>query len=149
MSSLYLEDIAVGQSWETKPHTVSREDISKFAALTHDHHPLHTVDAAGERAGYGGIIAHGLFSLALMEGLKFDLKLFPDTALASLGWDKVRFLKPVRPGDRVKVRATITEARPSKKPDRGVFVEKVELINQQGEVVSDGDHAVLLQRRPR
>jgi len=148
MPSRYLEDIRVGESWETKPHTVTRDDIGTFAKLTKDHHPLHTVDAAGERAGYGGIIAHGLLSLALMEGLKFDLALFPDTALASLGWDKVRFLKPVKPGDQVRVRATITEARPSKKPDRGVFVEKVELINQRGEVVSDGDHAVLVRRRP-
>ena len=97
-------------------------DIAVCAAVTHDHHPLHTDDAFARSMGFPKRIAHGLYGLSLMEGLKNKLRLYEHTSIASLGWDKVRFRHPLdqtadaaaimdpgpmaRPGDEYTVNAT-------------------------------------------
>ena len=73
--NLRYEDIELGAVFETAAHTVTEADIAAFADVTRDHHPLH-VDAAYAKArGFPAVIAHGLFGLSLMEGLKSELKI--------------------------------------------------------------------------
>ena len=144
---LYYEDVVVGEEVETSAHTVNYGDILAFADVTRDHHPLHTDPEFCKSTPFGRPIAHGLYGLALMEGLKSELQLYERTSVASLGWDKVRFMKPIFPDDTVHVKVRFTAKRESRKPDRGVVTEWVELINQQGEVVTEGVHLTLLLRR--
>ena len=145
--SLYLEDVVVGEAWRTGSHVVTEADIAAFGTLTRDEHPLHT-DAAYCRArGFPRVIAHGLYGLALMEGLKTELRLYETTSIASLGWDKVRFRKPVLAGDELHLHFRFVSARPSRGGGRGVVTEALELVNQHGEVVIDGEHAGLLLSR--
>ncbi len=146
-SDLTYDDVVVGQEIETSGHTVSQADIMKFAEVTLDHHPLHTDPDYCRGTEFGRPIAHGLYGLALMEGLKSELRLYRNTVVASLGWDKVQFKKPIVSGDTVHVRMTFTDKRPSRKPDRGVVTEKVLLVNQAGEVVTEAEHVTLLKRR--
>lgn len=145
--SLYYEDVEIGREFRTRGHTVTDSDLGRFSDLTHDHHPLHRDDEFARAMGFPRRIAHGLFGLSLMEGLKSELGLYESTSVASLGWDQVRFRKPVVSGDTVHVRVRLDTMRPSRQPDRGVVTETVELVNDRGEVAISASHATLLIRR--
>ncbi|WP_043829391.1 MaoC family dehydratase [Muricoccus aerilatus] len=146
-TSLFLDDITVGKGWRTGTHIVTAEEIAAFAALTRDHHPLHTDEAYCRSRGFPAVIAHGLFGLSLMEGLKTELRLYESTSIASLGWDKVRFRAPVFAGDELHLRMRFTAKRPSRNPGRGVVTEFLELLNARGEVVIEAEHASLILAR--
>jgi len=146
-NDIYFEDVVVGATFETPTHAITAPDISRFCDLTRDHHPLHTdAEYAGSR-GFGGVIAHGLYGLALMEGLKTELKLYQNSSIASLGWDRVRFLRPVIAGDVVRVRFEFTEKRTSSRPGRGIVFETLRLLNQRDECVIEAQHSALLACR--
>jgi len=145
--NLYYEDVVIGEEVHTATYTMTEDAILAFAELTRDRHPLHTDPEFCRRTAFGRPIAHGLFGLALMEGLKSELKLYETTSIASLGWGKVRFKAPVFAGDELAVRLRFQSKRESRKPDRGVVVEQIELVNQKGEVVTEAEHASLLWRR--
>ena len=146
--NLRYEDIELGMQFETAPHTVTAADIAAFAGVTRDHHPLH-VDAAYARSrGFPAVIAHGLYGLSLMEGLKSELKLYEETSVASLGWDNVRFKTPVQAGDRLRVRFRFVEKRLTSNPARGIIIEALDLVNQRDEVVTEAHHTSLILTRP-
>ena len=144
---IYFDDVVVGATFETPTHAITASDIARFCDLTRDHHPLHTdADYAGSR-GFGSVIAHGLYGLALMEGLKTELKLYQNSSIASLGWDRVRFLRPVIAGDVVRVGFEFTEKRTSSRPGRGIVIETLRLLNQRDECVIEAQHSALLACR--
>ena len=142
--SLYYEDIEIGRCFETRAQVVTDEDIARFCDLTHDHHALHRDDVFARTMGFPRRIAHGLYGLSLMEGLKSELGLYETTSVASLGWDKVRFRCPIVSGDSVHARVRLETMRSSSKPGRGVVTESVDLLNQRGEVAISALHATLL-----
>lgn len=142
--SLSFEDVDLTSAYETRAHRVTAADLVRFGELTHDQHPLHTDDAFARSMGFPGRIAHGLFSLALLEGLKAEMGLYETTSVASLGWDEVRFRKPVVADDMLRTRVTFLSKRPSRQPGRGVVIEHVELLNQRNEVVLSAKHSTLL-----
>jgi acyl dehydratase len=145
--NLCYEDIALGAEFESAAHTVTEADIAAFADVTRDHHPLHLNAAYAKSQGFPAVIAHGLFGLSLMEGLKSELKLYEETSVASLGWDEVRFKAPVLAGDRLRVRFRFVEKRPTRNPGRGIVIEALELINQRDEVVTAARHTSLILTR--
>lgn len=142
--SLYYEDVKIGDSFVTPEHRITAEDVGDFCRLTRDFHPLHTDADYARQAGYPNIIAHGLYGLALMEGLKTELHLYDESSIASLGWDMVRFLKPVLVDDVLRVEMEFTARRESK--GRGVVTEAVRLMRGD-EVVTDADHITLIRMR--
>jgi acyl dehydratase len=145
--NLHFEDIELGASFESEAHVVTAADIAAFADVTRDHHPLHLDSDYAKSRGFPTVIAHGLFGLSLMEGLKSKLKLYEETSVASLGWDDVRFKRPVIAGDRLRVRFRFTEKRPTRTPARGIVVEELELINQRDEIVTAARHTSLILTR--
>jgi acyl dehydratase len=145
---LTFEDVMVGQKWLTPSHTVTDKDIAAFADVTLDHHPLHVDDDFARTMGFPRRIAHGLYGLSLMEGLKTKLKLYEHTSIASLGWDKVRFRNPIISGDTVQVRMIFVSKRESSKPGRGIVVESVVLERDDGTPLVEAEHATLLVRQP-
>lgn len=144
---IYFDDVVVGATFETPAHAITAADIARFCDLTRDHHPLHTDAAYAGSRGFGGVIAHGLYGLALMEGLKTELELYKNSSIASLGWDRVRFLRPVIAGDVVRVRFDFTEKRASSRPGRGIVIETLRLLNQRDEIVIEAQHSALLACR--
>lgn len=142
--SLFYEDIRIGERFTTPRHRITEADIGAFCRLTRDHHPLHTDADYAREAGFPGIIAHGLYGLALMEGLKTELHLYDDSSIASLGWDKVRFLKPMLAGDEVHVEMDFTARRESK--GRGIVTESVRLLRGD-EVAIEAEHVSLIRMR--
>jgi acyl dehydratase len=147
--NLRYGDIELGAEFESAEHIVTAADIASFADITRDHHPLHLDAAYAKSRGFPAVIAHGLFGLSLMEGLKSELKLYEETSVASLGWDEVRFKAPIVAGDRLRVRFRFIEKRPTRNPGRGIVIEAIELINQRDEVVTEARHTSLILTRQR
>lgn len=121
MAGLFFEDIQAGQVFEAGPYTVSRDEILDFARAF-DPNPFHLDDAAAAAAGLPSVIASGFHTLSLSFRLFFDLHLWDEAIMPSPGMDNVRWLKPLFPGDRIGIRATVIETTLSRsKPDRGVI----------------------------
>src|SRR5438445_12088219 len=93
--NLRYEDIMLGARVESDAHRVTEADIAAFADVTRDHHPLHIDAPYAKSRGFPAVIAHGLYGLSLMEGLKSELKLYEETSIASLGWNDVQFKAPI------------------------------------------------------
>jgi len=147
MSSLYYEDVEIGAEFITNAQQITVGDIADFCRLTRDHHPLHTDPDYARAQGFPDIIAHGLYGLALMEGLKTELKLYEESSIASLGWNDVRFVHPVVAGDRVHVRMRFTSKRESASRPAGIVTEAVNLHLADGTLAISAQHVSLIHRR--
>ena len=143
----YFEDFVIGEEFESPGRTITEADVIMFAGLTGDYNQVHTDEEyCKENSIYKTRIVHGLFGLALVEGLKSRVGLFEGTAIASLEWSW-KFKKAIFIGDTIKVRWKIAKKRETKKPDRGIIWEQIEMLNQKGELVSEGEHVVMIQRK--
>ena len=132
---LYFEDFPVGDVRESAPRLVTREEMLAFAS-EYDPQPFHLDEGAAKGTIYGGLIASGWLTVAIMMRLLWDTLLKDAVSLGSPGADEIRWLKPVRPGDTLRARFTVVEAIPSRsKPDRGVLRTFTEVLNQHGEIV--------------
>lgn len=133
--SLFFEDFRPGDVTETGSLSVSKEEIVAFGRQF-DPQPFHVDEEAARRSPFGGLIASGWHTASLCMRLIVEL-LGPDSgSLGSPGVDELRWLKPVRPGDELKVRVEVLEAIPSRsKPDRGVVRLHYTMRNQNGEDV--------------
>lgn len=143
----FYEDLEVGEEHESPARTITETDIVNFAALSGDWHPVHADEEFCKRTPYRTRIAHGLLGLAVVEGLKQRIPAFADVRyMASLYWN-YKFTGPILPGDTIRVRIRIQTKRETKKPDRGVVVEYVTMLNQRGETVQEGEHGLMTYRR--
>jgi acyl dehydratase len=142
---LFFEDMNPGESITSPPLTVERDEMVEFAKRW-DPMPFHVDEAAG-MASFGGITAPGIFVLALKQRLIHQLP-DPHAVIASLGYDEVRFLEPVRPNDTLRLKYDWLTRRESKsKPDRGVVTVRLSLINQSEKTVMSHLDTILVRRR--
>lgn len=148
IEQIWYEDFTPGTVLRSGLRPITIADIDAYAALTGERHPVHMDEDFARAAGFRGRIAHGLFGLALIEGLKAELGCFEQSVTASLGWDKVRFHAPLEPGDQVRLELELVEKRASSKPGRGIATERGRLMKEDGTVVTSGDHVVVLLCRP-
>jgi acyl dehydratase len=131
----YFEDYVPGAVYEYGYITVTEAEIVDFARAF-DPQPIHVDPEFAARGPFGGLIASGWHTTGIMMRLFADHCLSRVASLASPGIDELRWPAPVRPGDSLRLRATIAEARRSRsKPDRGLVRTKAELINGSDEVV--------------
>jgi acyl dehydratase len=148
MLGRYFEDFRVGERMATADAVITEDMIVDFARI-YDPQPFHVDPAAAAHSIYGGLIASGFQTLAMGFRLVWDTGLFDGTSMGSPGFDELRWLKPVRPGDRLRVEAEVAEARPSKsKPDRGLVRIAYRYLNQTGEPVLTFTSMHLIRRRP-
>jgi len=131
----YFEDFVPGSTADFGSIEVDEAEVIAFAQR-YDPQPIHTDATAAAEGPFGGLIASGWHTASLVMRLLVDNYLARDASLASPGIDELRWLWPVRPGDQLRVRATVIEARRSQsKPDRGLVRTKIETRNQDGRVV--------------
>lgn len=149
MRGMYWEEWEIGAEFESPARTVTEADIVAFAGLSGDYNPLHVNEEYCRTTIFGGRIAHGPLVYAIAAGLLFQLHLYDDTLIAFLGFESLKFTKPVKPGDTIRARIKVLEKRETSNPDRGVMKRRLEVLNQRGEVVQDGIQAFLLKRRPK
>jgi acyl dehydratase len=144
---MYWEEWEIGAEFESPARTVTEADIVAFAGLSGDYNPLHVNEEYCRGTIFGGRIAHGPLVYAIVAGLLFQLHLYDDTLIAFLGFESLKFTKPVKPGDTIRARIKVLEKRETSNPDRGVMTRRLEVMNQRGEVVQEGIQAFLLKRR--
>ena len=114
---LAFEDLAPGQRETFGPRVLSKEEIVAFGK-DWDPQPFHVDEAAAARSPFGGLIASGWQTAALCMRLVVDGLLAQSTSMGSPGLDKLRWLKPVRPGDALSVEVAILETTPSRQQAR-------------------------------
>jgi acyl dehydratase len=131
----YFEDYLPGSVEEYGPIAVTEADILEFARRW-DPQPFHADPDAAPSGPFGGLIASGWHTAAMTMRVLVENYLSEPTSLGSPGLDELRWSRPVRPGDSLRVRITILEANRSRsKPDRGLVRTRVEVLNQHSEAV--------------
>jgi acyl dehydratase len=143
----FLEDFTVGDKFTTAAGEITEAMILEFARA-YDPQPFHTDPVAAKDSIYGGLIASGFQTLALGFRLVWDTGVLAGSSLGSPGFDELRWLKPVRAGDRLRVEAEVIGIAPSRsKPDRGIVRVAYRYLNQDGQPVLSCAMMHLLGRR--
>jgi acyl dehydratase len=143
----YFEDYIPGAVFEYGEIRVDEAEIIEFASRF-DPQDMHVDPEAARRGRFGGLIASGWHTGAMMMRLLADNFLPKAASLASPGIDELRWLHPVRPGDLLRIRVTVLEATPSRsKPDRGMVRTLIEVLNQDGNVVMSLKPMNIIARR--
>ena len=131
----FFDDYAPGTTYDCGSVGVDQADIISFAK-EFDPQPFHVDPVAAASGPFGGLIASGWHTAALSMRLVVDKFLSAEASLGSAGLDELRWPYPVRPGDTLRVRVTVLEARRSlSKPDRGIVKSLIEAVNQDGQTV--------------
>ena len=149
MAVIYFEDIEIGRETEFGRYEVTREEVLEFARK-YDPQPFHLSDEAAAKTHFGRLAASGWHTCAMtMSMLVENLKAHPQAGLGSPGVDELRWLKPVFPGDTLRVESEIVDVNPSRsKPDIGSFRSNVAVFNQDDVPVLRFTSIVLIRRRP-
>lgn len=131
----FFEDFSPGEVIEFGDYLVTEEEILEFAKR-YDPQPFHIDRKAAGESIFGGLIASGWMTGSIMMRLLVEHFISPISGMGSPGVDEVRWPKPVRAGDRLRVRITIVEAKRSQsKPDRGIIQVQQQMIDQHGDTV--------------
>ena len=145
---LYWEEWEPGAEWESPARTIGEAEISAYAGLSGDFNPLHIDEEYARTTIFGTRVAHGPLVYAIAAGLLFQLHLYDDTLIAFLGFDKLKFIAPVRAGDTVRARIKVLDRRETSRPDRGIVRRELRVFNQRGECVQEAEQVFLIKRRP-
>lgn len=117
-------------------------------ARDYDPQPFHIDAEAARQSMYGGLIASGWHTVALVMRMMVDSYLNASASLGSPGVDHVRWLKPVRPGDVIRATRTVLETRPSdSRPEMGLVKTRWEVFNQSDELVMTMEGYGMFERR--
>lgn len=144
----YWEDFPVGQVREFGGKTMERDEIVRFAAA-YDPQPFHLDEAAGKASLFGGLCASGWHTAAVTMRMMCESYVLDSASLGSPGLENLKWLKPVYPGDVLRVRMTVLEARVMKsKPTVGLVRATHDVLNQADEVVMHMESWAMMRRRP-
>jgi monoamine oxidase len=145
----YYEQFTVGEARETFGRTITETDVVVHAGHSGDFYPHH-VDAEWAKSNlppHGQRIVHGTMTFTIGIGLTASGEI--NAAAMTYGYDRLRFPKPVLIGDTIRSRLTIAAKEDDpKRPTFGRVTEKVEVVNQRGEVVLACDHILLVRKTP-
>ena len=144
----YFEDYVPGMTRDCGGVRVDQAEIISFARQF-DPQPFHVDPAAAVDGPFGGLIASGWHTAGLVMRLIVENYVAAESSLGSVGLDELRWPYPVRPGDTLRVRVTVLEARRSQsKPDRGIVKTLIEAENQDGQPVMRATAINFIRVRP-
>jgi acyl dehydratase len=147
MAKRYWEDFDVGQLGEFGCKLVTAEEIKEFAA-EFDPQPMHLDEEAARATPVGGLCASGWHTCGMMMRIVADGFLLNSSSMGAPGVEEVRWLAPVRPGDELRVRATVLDKKASKsRPDLGFLDMLLEVITGSGTCVMTTRSNLMLARR--
>lgn len=147
MQGMYLEDFGVGQQIETPAHTVTEDEVLRFAQLSGDSNPLHVDPTYAAQTPFGQRIAHGVLGLSLATGLAWSAGFMQGTVQAFTGLS-CKFKGPIYLGDTIRLRARVARTRALPSMGGGMLMLDVALVNQHDEVVQQGEWSLLVASRP-
>lgn len=131
----YFEDFVVGEELELGEVEVTEAAIIEFASQ-YDPQPFHVDPEAAAGSPFGGLIASGWHTCAMYMRLLCDGMMLDSSSQGASGMEELRWLAPVRPGDRLRARYTVLDAaRSATKPNRGTVTFRSEMVNQDDVVV--------------
>jgi acyl dehydratase len=150
VAGLYFEELTIGRVFQHAiRRTLTEADNVFFTALTHNPAALHLDEEyCREHTEFGQRIVNSAFTLGLMVGISVgDTTL--GTTVANLGWDEVRFPRPLFHGDTIRVESEVIETRESQsRPKNGIVVFAHRAYNQRDELVASCKRSALMLRRP-
>ena len=149
MAGVWFDDLEVGQVFDHAiRRTVTETDNLLFTTMTHNPAQLHLDAEYMKDSDYGQVLVNSCFTLGLMVGISVgDTTL--GTAVANLGWDEVRFPKPLFVGDTVRIETEVLELRESKsRPSAGIVTFQHRAYNQHGDLVASCKRSGLQHLRP-
>ncbi|MEA3262982.1 MAG: MaoC family dehydratase [Pseudomonadota bacterium] len=149
MPGVWFDELSVGQRFDHAiRRTVTETDNVLFTTLSHNPAQLHLDAEYMKGSEYGQVLVNSCFTLSLMVGVSVgDTTL--GTAVANLGWDEVRFPKPVFIGDTLNIVTEVLELRESKsRPDAGIVTFLHQAFNQRGELVASCKRSGLQRKKP-
>ena len=149
MAGVWFDELAVGQVFAHPiRRTVTESDNLLFTTMTHNPAQLHLDAEAMKDSEFGRILVNSCFTLGLMVGISVNDTTL-GTAVANLGWDEVRFPKPVFIGDTLTIETEVLELRESKsRPDAGIVTFAHRAFNQHGELVASCKRSGLQRKKP-
>lgn len=142
----YFEEFEEGEEILSPGRTVTEADVVNFAGISGDFNPLHTDEEYAKKTMFGTRIAHGLLGLAITSGLRAKTGVLDGTGMAFLDL-KLTFKGAIFIGDTLTLRMKVKKKRETKKPDRGIIIMDVDLLNQKGEVVQQSEHTLMVARK--
>ena len=143
----YWEDLEPGQPRDLGTVIMSAEEIKEFARKF-DPQPFHVDEDAGRRSIFGNLCASGWHTCALAMKLTVENFLSEAASMGSPGVENVRWLKPVYPGDTLRLMQTVVESRPLRtRPDTGLVRSRWEMFNQNGDKVMQMEGYGMFRRR--
>jgi len=145
MPGLYFEEFSVGQVFQhTIRRTITEADNVWFSALTHNPAPLHLDAEYMKSTEFGRPLVNSCLTLGFMVGISVG-DTTVGTTVANLGWDEVRFPKPLFHGDTIHVETEVLELRESKsRPDNGIVTFAHRAFNQNDELVGECKRSALM-----
>lgn len=148
MTDRYFDDFEIGERFESRGATFTETGIMDFAQR-YDPQPFHIDAEAAGQGIYGGVIASGFHTLAQAFRSFYDEGIIAACSLGSPGFEELRWLAPVRPGDTLHAEVEVLDKRAStSKPDRGFLKLRFAAVNQRGETVLTFLPTLMLARRP-
>ncbi len=148
MEGRHLEDFAPGQVFRSGTLAVTAEAIIAYAR-EYDPQPFHLDDAAARGTLFGGLAASGWHTAALTMRLLVDSEMRLAGGIVGAGMDELRWPKPLRPGDTIRLESEVLEVRPSRsRPTQGLAKVRTTTLNQHGEAVQVLVANLLVVRRP-
>lgn len=134
--ALHLEDLAPGQRYGSRKRiAVTADDITGFAAR-YDPQPFHLDEEAARGSAFGGLAASGWHTAAMTMRMLVESDFWPAGGIVGAGMDELRWPRPVRPGDELRIETEILEVRPSRsRPGQGLVKARTTTFNGRGEPV--------------
>lgn len=149
MASRYFEDVNIGDTTEFGSKTFTRQEIIEFAKK-YDPQPFHIDEEQAKASIYGDIIASGWHTASATMRMMVDNMIDRKASLGSPGIDNLKWFKPVRPGDTLRVRTeVINKKRSTSRPNMGTVFGKLEVFNQNNEVVMSFNSIGMTLARPQ
>ncbi|MEU4841221.1 MaoC family dehydratase [Nocardia testacea] len=139
----YFEEYVLGETANGGTRVIETADIARFADLTGDHHPAHT-DPGYAEPKFGSVIAHGVLTFGVVVGLTVE---YNGRAVA-YGYDRIRFPRPVLPGDTVRATAEVVDLAEHRNPGIGLVTKQYTGVNQRGDTVLVCKHVLAVDRMP-
>jgi acyl dehydratase len=149
MAGLYYDEFSVGQTFDHPiRRTITETDNVLITTMTHNPAALHLDAEYMKNTEYGQPIVNSCLTLSLMVGISVN-DTTHGTAVANLGWDEVRFPKPLFHGDTIRIETEVLEKRDSKsRPDNGIVIFEHRAFNQDDELVGVCKRSALMHKKP-
>jgi acyl dehydratase len=143
----WFDDLTVGMRYKSPERVVTREEIKRFAS-EFDPQPFHLDEAAAEQTPLKGLAASGWHTAAIAMRLAVEMRPFGPHPLLGIGLDELRWLAPLRPGDKLHLEGEVVELTPSKTKPQGIIRVKWTLFNQHGTPIYTFTSINIVPRRP-